>query len=224
MSKGGGKAAKKAAAAQTEAQQRAIDEMKRQFGITQENIDPFIQAGTAALPQFAANTTVGGLDQQLGQIFGSENFQNLRDERTTALQGQLGAAGLTRSGTALQEAANVPTQLGFDIENLLSGRTSALTGLGQESALGLGGLGQQNSGAIAGLLQGQGQSQAQGILGAQQAKAGGFGNLLGLGSFLGGTDFGQEVGGKINTGLSNLFFSDPRLKTNVREISKIKDL
>ena len=205
--KGGASAAGSAAGVETEALQKAIKEIRRQFNITQENIDPFIEAGTAALPGFAASTTQAGLEGQLAQIFGGEGFQALRDERQTALQGQLAAGGLTRSGTALEEAANIPTQLGFDIENLLSGRTAALTGLGQESALGLGGIGAQSSGSIAGLLAQQGASQSAGITSAAQSRAAGAQNLLSTG-----------------LGVAGLFFSDPRLKKNVEKISEIHDL
>ena len=87
------------------ADQQATAELRRQFNQTRSDLLPFIEAGARQLPSLEAGATLGGLDEVLGQIFGSENFQNLRNERTSAVQGQLAAGGLTRSGTALQEAA-----------------------------------------------------------------------------------------------------------------------
>jgi hypothetical protein len=59
---GGDKSGSKAANAQVQANQASIDEMKRQFGITQENIAPFLQAGQGAVPGVEAGATVGGMD------------------------------------------------------------------------------------------------------------------------------------------------------------------
>ena len=59
------------------------------------------------------------------------------------MQGQLGAGGQFRSGNALTAAAAIPTDLGLQLENLLTQRSAGLSGGGQQAALGLGGLGAQ---------------------------------------------------------------------------------
>ncbi len=204
---GGGGEGGQAAGAAGAFSRQAIDELRRQFDITQENIDPFIQAGTGALPGVIEGTTVGGLDERLGRIFGSDAFKNLIGERTRGVEGQLAAGGLTRSGTAIQEAANIPTSLGLALEQLLTGRGTNLAGSGQNAAIGLGSLGAQNAASIADILVGQGQDVASGILTDAQARAAGTENLV-----------------NIATTAASIFFSDPVLKENVEEISTIHDL
>jgi hypothetical protein len=187
--------------------QKAIDELRRQFDVSREDISPFVEAGIGSLGQVVQGTTPTGLDERLGEIFGTETFQNLVGERQRAVEGQLGAAGLTRSGTALQEAANIPTDIGLAIEGLLSNRAANLAGTGQTAALGGAQLGAGASTNIANLLQQQGQNVASGILTDAQAQAAGAQNLVNL-----------------TTTAAGIFFSDPALKENIQVISQIGDL
>tara|TARA_R110000782_G_C14819205_1_gene413775 strand:+ start:183 stop:1043 length:861 start_codon:yes stop_codon:yes gene_type:complete len=203
----GGDSGEAGANAANAASMREIAELRRQFDITQGNIEPFLQAGTRALPGQEQASTIGGLDARLGDIFNSDIFGNLVDERTQAVQGQLGAAGLTRSGQALQDISAVPTDIGFQIENLLNNRQTTLAGSGLNAASGLGALGAQNSQAIGGALSQQGQNTASGILADQQANAQASQNLLSTG-----------------VAAAAMFFSDPRLKENVEQIAEIADL
>ena len=205
--KGGNEAGGASAAAINAASMREIEELRRQFDVTQGNIQPFLDVGTAQLGGLAEGATIGGLDERLGQIFSGQNFQNLQQERTRAVEGQLAAGGLTRSGTAIAEAANVPTSLGFAIEDLLTGRATGLAGSGQNAAVGLGSLGAQTSGQIGASLAGQGQATASGILADQQAQAA-----------------GQQNNIAAAAGIAALFFSDPALKTNIEKVSEIDGL
>lgn len=211
---GGGEEGRKGAAAATaasdaiaEANREATAEIRRQFDITQEQLQPFVEAGTRQLPIQEERATVEGLDAILGQIFGGESFQNLRDERTRSIEGQLAAGGLTRSGTALQEAANIPTDIGFQIEQLLTGRSGALAGQGQGTAVQVGQFGARASGDIAGITQETGAARSSGILAGQQAKA---------------AARQQATENLQNT--ASIFFSDPALKENVEQIGDNGDL
>lgn len=201
-------AASDAAGAEIEASKLGVDELRRQFDVTQENVQPVVDAGTAQLSGLQAGATPQGLEATLAQIFSGEGFQSLRDERTRSIEGQLGARGLTRSGTAIERVANIPTELGFAIEQLLTGRSQSVAGQGQSAGINLGQIGAAISGGIADLLKGQGVSKGAGILGDAQAGAAGFGNILG---------FGAKV-------LSALPFSDPRLKVNAEKVSELGDL
>jgi len=207
LGKGGSDAGTDAARAAAEARDREIVELRRQFNVTQQNIQPFVQAGAGQLGALTQGASIGGLDERLREIFSSESFQSLIGERTEAVEGQLSAGGLSRSGTAIQEAANIPTSLGFDIENLLTGRSQTLAGSGQNAAVGLGALGAQTSGRIGASLAGRGQDTASGILADQQAEAQGTQNALNLAATVG-----------------SIFFSDPALKENIEKISSIGDL
>ena len=194
----------RAASAEVAGAQLGIDEIRRQFDVTQENIQPFLAAGTGALGAVQEGATVQGLESIISEILGGEAFGSLVGERQTALQGQLAAGGLTRSGTALEEAAAIPTDLAFQIENLLAGRQQNLAGTGQNAATGLGALGAQASSGIAQLLKGQGVSQGAGILTNAQQQA--------------------ATGSQALSIASGIFFSDERLKENIEVVTTLGDL
>jgi hypothetical protein len=220
----GAEAAERAAATQAgasiraaeigaESQERALQAMLEQLGITREAFAPFLEAGTGALPTVQRGATVGGLEETLAQIMGGEAFQPLVEERERSVRGQLAAGGLTRSGAALEEIAGVPTDLAFQIENLLSGRQRDIAGMGLSAAAQSAGAEGGLSTQLANILTGIGQTQAGGVLGAAQATASGI---------LGGAQAEQQ-------GLQNLLniggtlamaFSDPRLKENILIIGK----
>lgn len=204
---GGGGAGAGSAAAANALSQQGIEEIRRQFNLSREDIAPFIEAGVGALPDVIQGTTAGGLEERLGQIFGTDVFKNLVGERTRAVEGQLGAGGLTRSGTAIKQAAAIPTDIGLALESLLSGRAQSLAGQGQSATFGQAQLGAQTSGSIANILSQQGQNIASGILADQQASAAGTEQLV-----------------NIATTAASIFFSDPALKENIEQISHIGDL
>lgn len=196
-----------AAGQQEEFSQQAIEAIQSQFGETKQNLAPFLAAGTGAVPGVEEAATIGGFGERLKQLFSGGALDPLIEERGRAVQGQLSAGGLTRSGTALQEAARVPTDLVFMIENLLSGRGSNLFGKGLEAATAEGSFGAQAAGREADILSGIGESTAAGTLGTAQAKAAKTKQLL------------QGAGT-----IASLFFSDPSLKENVEQIGEVKGL
>ncbi len=153
-------------------QQNLAAEKRIESGLSSTigRLDPFLQAGTDALPGVIQGTTAGGLDERIGDIAGTGSFQNLIAERQRALQGQLSAGGLTRSGTALQEASNLTQESLFDIEELLSGRLQGLTNLGQRTAVQQGGFEQGAATNIAQLRTSTGATGAEGILQSANAR------------------------------------------------------
>jgi hypothetical protein len=231
-------ASREAIEAQERSSAEATEELRRQFEITQENIAPFLAAGTGALPQVQEGTTIGGLEQRLGRIFDTDIFGNLVEQRERSVQSQLAATGQLRSGTGLAEAARIPTDIGLSLEGLLTGRAEDLVTGGRQAALGLGTLGGQTSASIAnvlqatgartgGLISGIGQAGASGILTDAQASAQRTQNSLNLagtigGLFLGGALFGGS--GVSSRALGFDPFSDPALKENIEEIGECHDL
>ena len=197
----------RAAGAAGEFSQKALDELRRQFESAEGLITPFVASGLGALPGVVQGTTAQGLDERLAEIFNTDIFGTLAGERATALEGQLAAGGLTRSGTAIQEAANIPTSLGLDLENLLTGRATNLATAGQNAALGFGQIGGANAANIATVLGGQGRDVSSGILTDAQARA----------------TRGEQIGNLVTTA-AGIFFSDPALKENVERISHVGDL
>lgn len=205
----GGSSGKRAANAQVQANQASINEMRRQFDTTQQNITPFLQAGQGAIDGVESGATVGGMDEMLAQIFNSDIFGSLVGERERAVQGQLAAGGQMRSGMGLQEAARVPTDLGLMLEQMLNGRQQNLMQTGLGAATGLGQMGQNNSANIGNMMSQSGDAISSGIITDQQAKAKGQQNMLNTAATIGGMFMG---------------FSDPRLKINVEPVADIKGL
>lgn len=189
------------------ANREAIAEILRMFEKTEAQVDPFIQAGTRALPGVEAASTVEGFGANLSEIFSSGALQPLIDERTRAAQGQLSAGGLTRSGKGVQDIANISSDLGLQIEQLLSGRQQNLATGGVGSALQLGGLGARAAEAQSPLFQQIGQAQSSGSLmdaATRQRQIGSAVDIVGT--------------------VASLFFSDPRLKCNVEEVGQMGPL
>ncbi len=116
------------------AQELEAERDARAFGA----LEPFSAAGRGAIGSIP--TTAAGLDRSLGEIFSGSAFQKLRGERERSLRGQLAAGGLTRSGEGLTQIANVPTELGFNIEQRLAGRQRDILGRGLQASLGQAGL------------------------------------------------------------------------------------
>jgi hypothetical protein len=190
--------------------QQAIDEIKAQFEETKTNLAPFFDAGVAGISQRTESATPEGLEAVLAKIFSGDGFKSLVDERGRAVEGQLAAGGLTRSGTALTEAARVPTDLGFQIEALLSGRNDNIVNLGQNTGLNLASFGAGAAGSIGKFLSNSGGAISDGIIGDQNAREAQSQQKT------------ETLGRIIQLGAS--IFSDPALKENIEQIGTVAGL
>lgn len=204
MGKGGGGSG---AATQQGFNQQGISFLKKQLRLANARLQPFFRAGRDQIPVLSHGSTMEGLDERLGDIFNTDTFSNLVGERTRAVQGQLSAGGLTRSGAGLQAAAAVPTDIGLAIEEMLTGRSRALANAGQTAITNLGQLGSNIGQSIADLFNASGVAGAQGEAADGQAKAQGTQQLLTTAATV-----------------ASMFFSDPKLKVNEEPIGQICDL
>lgn len=215
------KAARRAANQQARSAEEATAESRRQFDVTQGNIQPFIDAGAELIPQNAQNATLEGFGQNINDIFGSGVLDPLISERMNAVRTDSARSGLRRSGEGLQAIADVPTDLAFMLESLLTDRTSNVVGSGQNAAARLGALGADNARTIGGYLQDRGNARAQGTIGSANARAAGAQNILSLGSAgLGAAGSAGLLGGLGKFGAFLGAFSDPRLKQDVTKIGE----
>ena len=172
-------------------------------------LDPFAQAGRGALEQQQALLGLGTPEQQASaqaSLTESPGQKFIRERAERSLVRNAAAIGGLGGGnvrTALvQQGAGFAAGIEGDQFRRLQGLTSAgqaaATNIGQgalgtASGIGSGALssaarqgqfGAQAAGQIAQLQGAAGQARASGILGAQQAKTGAFGNLLSLGTGL----------------------------------------
>lgn len=172
---GGPAAAEEAGAAGERAALAGVEELRRQFDITQEQLAPFREAGVRSLGAQEALLGLAGPEAQqqaFAQLQESPGQRFLRERQQRALlrnQAAIGGLGGGNIRTALQQQAAGFAQQ--DIQNQF-GRLAGLTGGGGQAATNIGQFGQQTASGISGLLGQAGQARASGILGAQQARAG----------------------------------------------------
>ena len=201
--KGGADAAKEAAKIGSDAAMAGIDAQQQNFDYITGLLSPFVQAGTDQITNVSNASSMGGLDQRLGQIMDGDAFNQLSNKRLETANNGFLQAGLSRSGGAMKELAGIPIETALALEDQLFGRQVGLMNNGQNAASGLGAASNNSTNAITSLLNNNAAMQAQGQIGAAQSFAGGAGNLLTAGALL---------------------FSDPKLKKNMEPLGKVGDL
>jgi len=200
---GGDDAAGDAAAVQARAAREATAEQRRQFDITQQNLQPFLAAGTGALGQEQALLGLAGQDAQQQAL---DSFSLRPDQQFVQQQGEQAllrnqaAIGGLGGGNVRRELTQFGQGVASQALSEQLNRLASLRGGGQTATTNLGQFGAQTASAIGQNIQQAGAAQASGILGAQQAKADQMNNLIGLGS---------------------MFFSDKRLKKNLVKIGEL---
>ena len=210
---GGAAAAGGAAGAQSAAIQEAIEEIKKDFGITEEEFAPFREAAvggegvTGALPRQQEFLGLLGPEAQQAAFAGfmeSPGQKFLRERGEQALVRQSSAIGGLGGGNIRQALQEQGIGVAAQQQSELQDRLAGLTGLGFQATSGLGGLRGQKAKNIGTLLTQQGQARASGILGQQQGKSDTLGNLVSI------------------AGAVAPFFSDERLKEDIQELD-LKD-
>lgn len=199
----------------------ALERQRRNLpgqGISQQEIDRQIAALGAAPPQFATQAATAQIAPEadltregaLAAFLETPGQKFLREQQERSLLRSASAIGGLGGGnirTALQQQAfgRGATQLG-EFQN----RLAALSGGGQTATQNLAQLGGQTAAGIASGLQAGGQAQASGILGAQQARAGTAGQILGgIGGVL--------SGGGLLGGIAGLL-SDKNMKQDIEDL------
>jgi hypothetical protein len=187
-----GEAAGDAAAIQGQSAQSGIDEQRRQFDVIQKLLQPYSQAGTAALGQQQALLGMGtpaAQQQAINAIQNSPQFQALQQQGENAILQNASATGGLRGGNVQGALAQFrPALLSGLIEQQYN-RLGGLTSIGQNAAAGVGNAGMTTGANVANLLGQQGAAAA----GAEIAQGKAFGAIpsaisggLGLFSGLGG--------------------------------------
>lgn len=161
-----GGAEKKAAETSSKAQLAGVEEQRRQFDLTQENLRPFQEAGVGALAAQQAMLGLSGPEAQaaaFNQLQESPGQRFLRERQEKALlrnQAAIGGLGGGNVRTALQQQAAGFAQQ--DLQNQFN-RLRSLTGGGQNAVTNLGQFGAQTAGNIQQGLAGAGQARASGL-------------------------------------------------------------
>lgn len=155
----GNKGADKAADAQERANQASIAEQRRQFDLTRQDQQPWMQAGQGALEkqnQFLAGDWSG--------FQNSPDYKWATDQGLKALDRSAAAGGMLTSGGA--DADRIAFGQGHALQNSDSywNKLADLSGTGQVTASGLGSLGMGMANSIGSLNQASGQARASSYL------------------------------------------------------------
>lgn len=184
-----GKAAGKAADAQSEASQAGIEEQRRQFDKMQQLLAPYVKAGTGSLSAQQNLLGLNGADvqrQAINNLKASPAYTSAMKSGTDAILANASATGGLRGGNT-QEALG--TFGGNLLTNLVQSQFSNLggiTNLGQNSAAQTGSAAMASGNNISSLLQQQGAAQAGGYIAQGNANAQMANSFTsGLGAFLG---------------------------------------
>lgn len=191
--RGAREAEEAASAAQEEQANTALGEYRRQFDVTQENLSPWLEAGTGALSEQQNILGLSGREAQQKSyddysMSPGQEFLRKRGEKAVIRQHlAIGGMGGGRVRSALNKQG-----IGFAAQDFGQhyNRLAGISNTGQQTGQQMGQFGQNYAGNAAqqyGLI---GNARASGIYGGQQADARGnqkFRDTLGtIGSFFGG--------------------------------------
>lgn len=182
-----GKAAGKAADAQSEASQAGIEEQRRQFDAMQTLLKPYVTAGNQSLTAQQNLLGLNGANAQQQAINGIK----AGPAYTSAMASGANLITQNAAATGGLRGGNVQDALGRYGGDLLTTLTQnqftnlgGLTSLGQNSAAQTGNAGMQSANNVSTLLAQQGAAQAGGYIAQGNANAGMANSLLqGLGAY-----------------------------------------
>jgi len=201
----GSNASSSAASAQQAAANQADQTQLAMFDKTQQNLQPYMTAGTNALSALQGFLGIGGqtFGNQTGA--GAQNFtfnpsqdpeyQFMLNQGLGAITNQASALGGVNSGATLQALSNYgqqSAQSAYQTEfnnwntqlNNIFSRLTGVTQLGQTSAAGVGNAALTTGQGIASNQIGAGNAQAAGIVGSANALSGGVQSFFDSPAFL----------------------------------------
>jgi hypothetical protein len=193
----GAAAATQAAGIQSEAAGLAEAGINRRFDETQAMMMPQVEAGDLAREQQMQLLGLRGADAQgtaFGQLQESPGQAFLRERGERALLQNQAAIGGLGGGNVRSELQR--QGIGFaqqDLQNQFS-RLGSLSGAGGQAASNIGQFGGQAAGQAGQAIMAGGEARAGGVLGAQQARTAGVGNIMQLGGMIAGGMGGGAAG------------------------------
>lgn len=170
------KSAKGAANAQANAANAATAEQQRQFDLTRQDQQPWLQAGQGALTQMQALNA-----GDFSSFKSSPDYQYARDQMQQGIERGAAARGSLYSGGTNVDLATALNGIASQNYGTYYNRLAGLSGAGQTTASGLGGLGMGMAGQIGNNLQDAGRARASAFLSTGDTNsqlAGGIGGLF----------------------------------------------
>jgi len=144
-------------------EKEALAQQQQQFGVTQQNLSPWITTGTGALGAESNLLGLGGNDAQqaaINALMQSPGYQSLYRNGLEANLQNASATGGIRGGNEVRSLADFGADtLAQTIQQQLA-NLGGISNQGLGAATGLGGLSQANSNAQTGLYGAMGASRA----------------------------------------------------------------
>jgi hypothetical protein len=182
-----GKAAGKAADAQSEASQAGIEEQKRQFDAMQALLKPYVTAGNQSLSAQQDLLGLNGTNAQQQAINGIKAgpaYTSAMQSGANLITQNAAATGGLRGGNTQDALSRYGGDLLTTLTQNQFSNLGGLTSIGQNSAAQTGNAGMQSANNISTLLAQQGSANAGGYIAQGNANAGMANSLLqGLGAY-----------------------------------------
>lgn len=194
-----------AAAQQVKFGQQAIEETRAAREQARQDLQPYAQAGQAAIP--GLTDLVTSPEAQRAYVMDNPFFAALADDAQRRLFNNQAARGKVGSGETAKALQNSMLLLGNDLVNQGIGQRQNLATLGANAAAGQASTAVNTGGAIANTLTGIGNANAAGIIGAQNQRAAG----------------AQNYASFVTEGAKMLALSDARAKENIEPVGETYD-
>ena len=172
----GSNAADKAAKAQGDAANRAIDLQKATIAQARLDAAPWLDAGKKALSQYMGELGMGGAGFQ-SQFQATPGYQYQVDEAEKGAVNHLSALGMKNSGAALKALTKLRSGLANQEYSNYLGRISGVAGVGQNQVNQTNSLAQNSALNTGQLMQDAGAARASGYVGAANAWTGALNNM-----------------------------------------------
>lgn len=172
-------AARRAAEMQGQAGNLSLAEMRRQFDISQNQLAPWLRAGTRALQEQQALMGLGGDTQAaMAALQRSPGYQARLQQGSRALEGSTAARGGMGSGKAMTAAQGWGQDYASQEYGNRLNQLAGLSGTGQSTAGSLAGMGQNYARGMGDIWQNMANAQgAAGIAGQNAWQSGILGGL-----------------------------------------------
>jgi len=158
----GSSSSRRAAQAQQQSDAAAIAEQRRQFDLSRQDAQPWMQAGQNALATL----------QDPNAFQQSPGFNFLQQQGMQGIERSAAARGGAASGNALKALAQFNTGLAQQDYGNWWNRQAGLAGVGQNAMQNVNALGQNSANNISGLMQSSGAARASGIMGSANSIGG----------------------------------------------------
>lgn len=183
-----------AAQMQQQSANYAANLQNQQFGQLQQNLSPYMNLGSSAIPQLQQMLAGGGFqfNPTQSQLEQTPGYQFTLQQGLKGVNNQMSATGQNLSGAQAKGIANYTTGLANQTyqqqyQNALTsyqtnyGNLANLVNMGQNSAAGVGQAGMQNATNVGNTLMSGANAGAAGQVGAANATTQGSQNLLSAG-------------------------------------------